>query len=42
MAITEPEIRLIRDYEPKAFGLDVPEPLLREVYINKVSEYVRT
>ena len=27
MAITEPEIRVITDYEPKAFGLDVPESL---------------
>jgi len=35
MAITEPEIRVITDYEPKAFGLDVPEPLMRYVYIDK-------
>jgi len=35
MNVTEPEIRLIRDYEPKAFGLDVPEPLLRECYIGR-------
>lgn len=35
MAITEPEIRVITDYEPKVFGLDVPEPLMRYVYIDK-------
>jgi len=33
LKIAEPEIRTIDAYEPKAFGLDVPEPLLKEVYI---------
>ena len=31
--ITVPQIWLIRDYEPVTFGLDVPEPLIRETYI---------
>ena len=35
MNVTEPEIRLIRDYEPRTFGLDVPELVMREVYINQ-------
>jgi len=33
LQISEPQVRLIRDFEPDAFGLDVPEPLVREVYI---------
>ena len=27
------QIWLIRDYEPSSFGLNVPEPLVREAYI---------
>ena len=31
--IAVPNIFVIRDYEPASFGLDVPEGLIREVYI---------
>ena len=31
--IAVPQIWLIRDYEPHTFGLDVPEPLVKEAYI---------
>jgi len=31
--ITAPRIEAIDAFEPQAFGLDVPEPLVREVYI---------
>lgn len=33
LKIKVPEIKLIHKYEPVSFGLDVPEPLVREVYI---------
>jgi len=33
LKIDDPTISLIRSYEPKVFGLDVPEPLLKETYI---------
>ena len=33
LQIEEQEVRLILEYEPDAFGLDVPEPLLREVCV---------
>jgi len=33
MKIDDPTISLIRTYEPKCFGLDVPEPLMKEQYI---------
>ena len=33
LQIEEQEMRLILEYEPDAFGLDVPEPLLREVCV---------
>uniref|UniRef100_A0A7S3AWP1 Uncharacterized protein n=1 Tax=Haptolina ericina TaxID=156174 RepID=A0A7S3AWP1_9EUKA len=35
LQIEDPKINLIRKYEPKAFGLDVPEPLLVETYIKR-------
>mmetsp|Transcript_17661 Transcript_17661/g.31961 ORF Transcript_17661/g.31961 Transcript_17661/m.31961 type:complete len:802 (+) Transcript_17661:56-2461(+) len=31
--IAKKQIHLVNDYEPRAFGLDLPEPLLREAYI---------
>ena len=29
--LRDPEIRLITDFEPKVFGLDVPERLIKQV-----------
>jgi len=31
--IARPVIEMVEDYAPKVFGLDLPEPLLREAYI---------
>jgi len=33
LKIDDPTIHLIRSYEPKAFGIDAPEPLVKETYI---------
>jgi len=33
LAIDRPVIDLLDDYTPQVFGLDIPEPLLRQVYI---------
>ncbi|CAJ1429005.1 unnamed protein product, partial [Effrenium voratum] len=33
LKIDVPEIKVIDTYEPLSYGLDVPEPLMREVYI---------
>jgi len=29
------EVREVKDYEPKAYGVDIPEPLLREAYLEQ-------
>jgi len=33
LKIDDPTIHLIRTYEPKTFGIDAPEPLVKETYI---------
>lgn len=33
LKIDDPTIKIIADYEPQSFGLDVPEPLMKEAYI---------
>mmetsp|Transcript_44833 Transcript_44833/g.104700 ORF Transcript_44833/g.104700 Transcript_44833/m.104700 type:complete len:828 (-) Transcript_44833:166-2649(-) len=35
LRMDDPNIKVITDYEPITFGLDVPEPLMREAYIMK-------
>jgi len=35
LRMDDPTIKVITDYEPTSFGLDVPEPLMREAYIMK-------
>ena len=33
LQIADPTVRLITEYEPQSFGLDVPEPLMLECYV---------
>ncbi|CAK9008301.1 unnamed protein product [Durusdinium trenchii] len=33
LKIDDPSVKVISDYEPQSWGLDVPEPLMKEAYI---------